>query len=146
MFNQKKQEKLAINNEKTKPSVEVLTFLGMGTEFKGKIIFQGTLRIDGLVEGEIEGNDTLTLGENGIVKGVCKVGKAVISGKFRGDLFVDEKIILKSNADVEGKIVTPSLIIEEGAHFNGTCRMVEPKSREVNKELENEESQEIVRV
>jgi cytoskeletal protein CcmA (bactofilin family) len=146
MFNQKKQEKVIINNEKSKPNVEVLTFLGMGTEYKGKIIFQGTLRIDGLVEGEIEGNDTLMLGEHGIVKGVCKVAKAVISGKFRGDLVANEKIILKSNADVEGKIVTPSLIIEEGAYFNGTCKMMEIKNSNMEKINESEELEEVVKV
>lgn len=146
MFNQKKQDKVTINNEKSKPSVEVLTFLGMGTEFKGKIIFQGTLRIDGIVEGEIEGNDTLMLGENGIIKGLCKVAKAVISGKFRGELFADEKIILKTNADVEGKIVTPSLVIEEGAHFNGTCKMTEIKKEDINKEIESEDTEVVVKV
>jgi cytoskeletal protein CcmA (bactofilin family) len=129
MFNTKKQEK-PINEEKPKTPVEVLTFLGVGTEFKGKIIFQGTLRIDGLVEGEIEGNDTLILGENGIVRGICKVGKAVISGKFKGELFAEEKVTLKNNADVEGKIVTPSIMIEEGALFNGTCKMSTMKSAE----------------
>jgi len=129
MFNTKKQEK-PINEEKPKTPVEVLTFLGVGTEFKGKIIFQGTLRIDGLVEGEIEGNDTLILGENGIVRGICKVGKAVISGKFKGEIFAEEKVTLKNNADVEGKIVTPSIMIEEGALFNGTCKMSTMKSAE----------------
>lgn len=146
MFNQKKQDKVVINNEKTKQSVEVLTFLGMGTEFKGKIIFQGTLRIDGIVEGEIEGNDTLMLGENGIIKGVCKVAKAVISGKFRGELFAEEKIILKSSADVEGKIVTPSLVIEDGAHFNGTCKMTETKKEDYNKEIETTDMEVILKV
>lgn len=123
MFNSKKNQEKLINDEKQKQSVEVLTFLGIGTEFKGKIIFQGTLRIDGYVEGEIEGNDSLIIGEHGIVKGICKVGKAIISGKFKGDLFAQEKIFMKANADVEGKIETPSLIIEEGAHFNGNCKM-----------------------
>ncbi len=145
MFNQKKQDKASINNEKPKQSVEVLTFLGMGTEFKGKIIFQGTLRIDGVVEGEVEGNDTLMLGENGIVKGVCRVAKAVISGKFRGELLANEKIILKNNADVEGKIFTPSLIIEEGAYFNGTCKMSEI-TKKVIEQNNTEELEEVVKV
>ena len=145
MFNQKKQDKVSINNEKPKQSVEVLTFLGMGTEFKGKIIFQGTLRIDGVVEGEVEGNDTLMLGENGIVKGVCRVAKAVISGKFRGELLANEKIILKNNADVEGKIFTPSLIIEEGAYFNGTCKMSEI-TKKVIEQNNTEELEEVVKV
>ena len=143
MFNQKKQDRVNINKKKPKQSGEVLTFLGMGTEFKGKIIFQGTLRIDGIVEGEIDGNDTLMLGENGIVKGVCKVAKAVISGKFRGELFANEKIILKNNADVEGKIVTPSLIIEEGAYFNGTCKMAEMVK---NVTEQSEDMDEVVKV
>lgn len=141
MFNNKKSEKIEIE-EKQKTPLEVLTFLGVGTEFKGKIIFQGTLRIDGFMEGEIEGSDTLVLGENGNIKGICRVGKAIISGKFKGDLFGEEKIILKNNADVEGKLVTPCIVIEEGATFNGSCKMgnaalTEPYTKEEQSSTEH---------
>ncbi len=131
MFQTKRQpveeEKIKANN------VDVLTFLGIGTEFKGKVVFQGTLRVDGMVDGEITGSDTLILGETGAITGVCKIAKAIISGRVRGEIYATEKIILKKNSDVNGKIVTPSLIIEEGSSFNGSCKM----GREFPKEEEH---------
>lgn len=120
MFQQKRQ---VVEEEKIKANIEVLTFLGVGTEFKGKIVFQGTLRVDGTVDGEIDGTDTIIVGETGTIVGLCKVGKIVVSGKIRGDIYASEQIVLKRGAEVHGKIVTPSLIIEEGASFNGSCKM-----------------------
>jgi len=120
MFQTKKQ---TLEEEKIKNNVEVLTFLGIGTEFKGKVVFQGTLRVDGIIEGEIDGSDTLILGETGSINGVCKVAKAILSGKVRGEVYASEKVVLKKNTDFNGKIVTPSLIVEEGASFNGSCKM-----------------------
>lgn len=109
--------------EKNKNSVEVLTFLGAGTEFRGNVLFKGTLRVDGLIDGEIEGTDTLILGEQGCINGICRVAKAILSGRFTGEIHAAEKVTLKNNADIEGKILTPILHIEEGALFNGTCKM-----------------------
>lgn len=136
MFQAKKQQ--VIEDAKIQGNVEVLTFLGVGTEFKGKVVFQGTLRVDGMVEGEIDGSDTLILGETGSITGVCKVGKAIFSGKIRGEVYASEKVILKKNSDFNGKIVTPSLIVEEGANFNGSCKMGRefPKEREYIEEHE----------
>lgn len=138
MFQAKKQN-MVVEEERLKTNVEVLTFLGIGTEFKGKVVFQGTLRVDGIVEGEIDGSDTLVLGETGAITGVCKIAKMIISGKVRGEIYSSEKVILKKNADVNGKIVTPSLIIEEGANFNGNCKM----GREFPKEKEYREEEEV---
>lgn len=121
MFQQKKQN--VMEEDKNKANIEVVTFLGVGTEFRGKVVFQGTLRIDGVVEGEVDGTDTLILGDTGFIKGVCKIGKMVVSGKVRGEVYASEKVVLKKNADVNAKIITPSLVIEEGATFNGTCKM-----------------------
>lgn len=136
MFQPKKQN--TVEEEKIKSNVEVLTFLGVGTEFKGKVVFQGTIRIDGVVEGEIDGTDTLVLGETGSITGLCKISKMIISGKVRGEIYASEKVILKKNADVNGKIVTPSLIIEEGANFNGNCKMGREFPRESEYKEEND--------
>lgn len=135
MFQQKKS---TIETETIKNNTEMNTFLGVGTEFKGKIIFQGKLRIDGFLEGEIEGMDTLILGEAASVNGVCKVGQLVVSGRLRGEIYAKEKVVLKKSADVQGKINTPSIVIEEGAHFNGTCKMGSdfPKEEELQEKTE----------
>lgn len=141
MFQQKIK---AVTEEKNKGSLEVLTFLGVGTEFKGKVIFQGTLRIDGKVEGEIDGNNTLLVGESGIVNGTIKAANILISGKVRGDLRAFEKITLKKGCEVKGTIFSKAIIIEEGAIFNGTCKMEEGVEREPIEEKEEEKA--IIRI
>lgn len=110
-------------NEEKKPNLEVLTFLGIGTEFKGKVVFQGTLRVDGKVEGEIDGDDTLLVGESGIINGIIKASNIQISGKVKGDIRAHEKLILKKGCEVKGTIFCKAIVVEEGAIFNGTCKM-----------------------
>ncbi|MCX7991950.1 MAG: polymer-forming cytoskeletal protein [Proteobacteria bacterium] len=120
MFQQRSSKNI---NEEKKTNLEVLTFLGIGTEFKGKVLFQGTLRIDGKVEGEIDGDDTLLVGESGVVNGTVKAGNIQISGKVKGDIRAGERLTLKKGCDVRGTIFSRTIVIEEGAVFNGTCRM-----------------------
>lgn len=108
---------------------DAMTFLGPGTEFIGKVLFNGTLRVDGAVEGEIEGKDALVIGDNGKVKGQCRVKSAIISGTFDGQIEASEKVILKNCANVFGKLSTHALVIEEGARFNGSCEMPDASKR-----------------
>lgn len=129
MFQQKVNKNI---NEEKKTNLEVLTFLGIGTEFKGKVVFQGTLRIDGKVEGEVDGDDTLLIGESGVVNGIIRASNIQISGKVKGDIRASEKLTLKKGCEVRGTILSKAIIVEEGAIFNGTCRMESDISTEKN--------------
>ncbi len=133
------QQKINRSNEEKKANIEVLTFLGIGTEFKGKVVFQGTLRVDGNVEGEIDGDDSLLVGESGVVNGSIRASSIQISGKVKGDIRAGEKLVLKKGCDVRGTIYSKSIIIEEGAIFNGTCRMGSIDFKEERKDTEEEE-------
>lgn len=133
------QQKINKSNEEKKANIEVLTFLGIGTEFKGKVVFQGTLRVDGKVEGEIDGDDTLLVGESGVVNGIIRASSIQISGKVKGDIKAGEKLVLKKGCDVRGTIYSKSIIVEEGAIFNGTCKMDSIDFKEERKATEEEE-------
>ncbi|MBI5787283.1 MAG: polymer-forming cytoskeletal protein [Candidatus Schekmanbacteria bacterium] len=102
---------------------DINAFLGEGTNFKGVLAFEGTVRIDGKLEGEITSEDTLVVGEHAIVNAEINVGTIVISGKISGDITAKIRVDIKSTGEVYGNIQTPILTIEEGVIFQGTCDM-----------------------
>jgi cytoskeletal protein CcmA (bactofilin family) len=108
------------------PSDEIIAFLGKGTEFKGVITYQGTVRIDGRVEGEIITEGTLIVGESAAIQAEVVAGTVVSSGKITGNVNAREKVQLLSPAVLDGSIKAPLLVIEEGVRFNGQCQMAAP--------------------
>ena len=113
----------------------VAAFIGHGVEFKGVIKYQGNVRIDGQLDGEVHANGTLYLGEQAILTGKI-VAQAVISkGHITGDITTQDKVQLLAPAVLDGSIVTPSLFMEEGVTFNGTLEM--PTSTAPTAELED---------
>ena len=118
---------------------EVKAFLGEGTEFKGVLSFDGTVRIDGTLEGEIYGEDLLIVGEPAIVKAEIEVGTAVVSGTVTGNIRARQRVELLAPSNVTGTISTPALVVASGATFNGTCEM---SSREDSKVVRLEKKKE----
>lgn len=97
--------------------------LDQGSEFEGKLTFQGTVRIDGTFKGEIFSKSHIVIGESGKVTGNAEIGSISISGHFNGNITAKEKVELHSSAVIEGDITTPSLVIEDGVKFNGKVNM-----------------------
>ena len=110
---------------------EMQAFLGEGTDFKGVLAFEGTVRIDGKLEGEIISNDTLIVGENAVINAEINVGSISISGKISGDIVAKERIDIHAKGEVYGNIQSPVLTIEEGVFFQGNCNMQKPGERQV---------------
>lgn len=102
---------------------ETLTFLGRGVNFKGVFSFDGTVRVDGRLEGEIHTKGTLMVGEQAVIKGTISAGTLISNGKINGIVTAHEKVQLLKSAVLVGEIHTPSLSVEEGAHIHGTCDM-----------------------
>ncbi len=102
---------------------DVKAFLGEGTEFKGVLSFEGTVRIDGSLEGEILGEDLLIVGEPAVVKAEIDVGTAVVSGNVIGNIRARHRVELLAPSSVTGTIRTPALVVAAGATFNGSCEM-----------------------
>ena len=106
---------------------EITAFLGKGTEFKGVLSFEGTIRVDGKIEGEIVSKDTLIGGDSSYLNGEVSVGTIILSGKVVGNINATQKVHLLAPANIQGNIKTPKLIIEEGVTFDGKCEMVGEK-------------------
>lgn len=98
-----------------------------GTEVKGDIIGKGDFRIDGKLEGNIETNGRVVVGQKGFVKGTIQCHNAEIEGRVEGNIKTKEQLMLKSTANIDGETVIGRLAIEPGAIFNGTCSM-QPES------------------
>jgi len=106
---------------------EITAFLGKGTEFKGVLSFEGTIRVDGKVDGEVISKDTLIASDGAFLQGEVSVGTIILSGKIVGNITAGQKVHLLAPAYVQGNIKTPKLIIEEGVTFDGKCEMAGEK-------------------
>lgn len=104
---------------------ELTAFLSNGTNFKGDLTFEGTVRIDGRFEGNINSKDSLVIGENAVVDAEIHVGRIIISGRVSGNISAVESVEINSKAKVHGniKLSGNQLVIHEGAVFSGGCEM-----------------------
>lgn len=96
--------------------------LGEGSEFEGKLKFEGTARVDGKFTGEIHSSGNLIVGERAEVEGDIIVGSCVIIGKLKGNITASTKLELHAPAIVSGNITAPVLVIQEGVTFDGKCQ------------------------
>lgn len=101
----------------------VTTLLGKGSEFEGKLSFEGTVRVDGKLTGEIFTDDVLIVGEGAEVNAEVTVGAIVVQGIVRGNITAKRSVEIHSPGRVKGNITTPSLFIEKGVFFDGHCQM-----------------------
>jgi len=101
----------------------VAAFIGHGVEFKGIITYQGNVRIDGQLDGEVHANGTLYLGEQAVLTGKITAQAVISKGHITGDITTQDKVQLLAPAVLDGSILTPSLFMEEGVTFNGTIEM-----------------------
>lgn len=102
---------------------EINAFLGAGTNYHGRLHFQGSVRIDGNFTGEVESEGTLVIGHDAVVEGTIKVGKLVLSGKLKGEVMSQGKVVLNKTAEMRGNIHTPVLVVDEGAVLEGKLTM-----------------------
>jgi cytoskeletal protein CcmA (bactofilin family) len=116
MFGKEKEDKKKVG--------EVAGFIGKGMAIEGKMSFEETVRVDGSFKGEISATGTLVVGDGGFIEGEVKAGSAIITGTVKGSLDAAVRVELRSPAKFFGEIKTPTLIIDEGVVFEGTCVMV----------------------
>lgn len=102
----------------------IKAFLGDGTEFEGLLSFEGTIRIDGMFNGEIRTTDCLIIGETATIKAEIKVGHLVVMGNLNGNVVATHKVEITSTGRVNGDLVSPRLMIQEGALLEGNISMM----------------------
>jgi cytoskeletal protein CcmA (bactofilin family) len=102
--------------------------LGRGSEFDGKLTFEGTVRIDGRFTGTIVTSDTLVVGEGAQVNAEISCGTIIVHGTITGNVKASVAVELHPPARVNGNVETPALTVLKGVAFNGQCKM-EPPAR-----------------
>jgi cytoskeletal protein CcmA (bactofilin family) len=102
---------------------EVHTLLGRGSEFEGKLTFEGQVRIDGKFSGQIFTKDTLVIGEGAKVMAEISAGTVVVNGVVEGNIKASQLIELHQPARVKGNLETPALQMDKGVLFEGSCKM-----------------------
>jgi cytoskeletal protein CcmA (bactofilin family) len=93
--------------------------LGSDVEIKGSLKFTGELTFEGKLEGEIQSDGTLNLGDSAVVTGNINVQSVVVRGKINGNINAKEKIDIKAKTELFGDIRAAKLMIEEGVTFVG---------------------------
>jgi cytoskeletal protein CcmA (bactofilin family) len=112
-------------------------FVGGGTTLSGEVVFKGMLRVDGHLTGRIGSEKgTLIVSSGGRVDADVEVATAKINGVVNGDIIASERLELGRTAEVHGNIQAPVLVIEQGAIFEGSCRM---KSKDAAQKTERAE-------
>jgi len=114
MFSRKKRTAL---------SDEVATIISQNTSVKGSVNTSSSLRIDWEFEGEVITTSDLIVGESARIKVTVAANNAVIAGTVAGNMTVVDNLELLSSAKVTGDIKVGSLIIDDGAVFEGNCEM-----------------------
>lgn len=102
---------------------DVHTLLGKGSEFEGKLSFEGQVRIDGKYSGQISTRDVLIVGEGAKVTAEISAGTVVIHGQVEGNIKATGLVELHPPARVKGSIETPALSVDKGVIFEGTSKM-----------------------
>lgn len=112
---------------------DVHTILGPESSFEGKLVFEGTVRIDGSFKGQINTDNILVVGQGARVEATVEVGSIVINGEVIGDVIAKELIEIHAPAKLRGNVTTPQIMIAKGVLFEGSCKMEEAQKGHGNK-------------
>jgi cytoskeletal protein CcmA (bactofilin family) len=104
---------------------DVHTILGPESTFEGKLVFEGTVRIDGNFKGQIKTDNILVIGQGARVEATMEVGSVVVNGEVIGDVTAKQLVEIHAPGKLRGNIVTPQLMIAKGVIFEGTCKMAD---------------------
>jgi cytoskeletal protein CcmA (bactofilin family) len=106
-------------------SDSVISIIGPGMTIVGDCETDGTIRVEGSVEGSIKAGKAVVIGKQGVVTGDISTQDAVISGRVEGTLIAASRLELQATCHIEGEIHTRRMQLEEGAVLNGSVHMGE---------------------
>lgn len=110
--------------KKEKKIASISTFLGSDSSMEGTLEFQGTIRLDGRVQGKISSNGgTLIIGEQAVIHADIIAGTIIVMGEVRGMINATERLEVYPPGRVNGDIQAPVILIEPGGILNGNCTM-----------------------
>lgn len=128
MFSSNTKDKKPVSSPMTLPMGNdkdgaATTVIAKGTTIEGKFMCVENVRLDGAIHGEVQVEKRFVMGDTSYVQGNIKARDAAIKGKIKGDVFVKEALHLMDTAVIEGNITARTMVVEEGARYNGTCKI-----------------------
>lgn len=105
-----------------------LSLISNETTIEGKLVTDGSLRIDGKVVGDVNAKAHVSVGLTGTVEGSITARNVAISGRMKGWIAAAEKLILEGKSIVRGDLKATKLVVDEGAVFDGHCVMSKPEA------------------
>ncbi|MCP4639142.1 MAG: polymer-forming cytoskeletal protein [bacterium] len=112
--------------KKNYSETKVASIIGQGTTVVGEIKSKGTVRIEGMLSGRVQCEDTVVVQESGRVKGDLVAGQVIISGEVEGNVFAHDRLEITAKGKLVGDITAPRVSIAEGVLFEGQCTMKPP--------------------
>lgn len=103
----------------------IISIVGPGMKVVGDCVTEGTLRIDGTVEGAIKAGKAVVIGKDALVIGDITTQDAVIGGRVQGRIMAESRLELQSSCVVEGEVYARRIKLEEGGQVFGTIQMGE---------------------
>ncbi len=100
------------------------TIIGRETQITGRLVAGGTIRVDGRVEGEIETDGDVVVGEPGKVAASIRARNVTIAGEVQGNIHAAGRLELVPSGKLYGDVEVAILAIEDGAIFKGMCEMI----------------------
>ncbi len=116
-------------SDKMKEGERLNTIIGQGTVLKGECSVNGTVRIDGIIDGSLKATGVAIMGKSGQVKGDLLADSAIVGGVVEGSVMAEGRLELQSGARVEGHVKAKKLVVEEGVFFQGSCNMEEKRAK-----------------
>jgi cytoskeletal protein CcmA (bactofilin family) len=103
--------------------------IGASIRIKGDVTGDENLIIQGQVEGtiKVQGHN-VTISKTGKVSANIEANQIIVEGELHGDMFGEEKVIIRETGNVHGNIVAPRVTLEDGAMFKGSIEM-EPRQK-----------------
>ena len=123
LFAQKTDDTTARTVRPKDAEAESCDYLGRGSRIQGKLRFEGSVRIVGIVEGEIEATETVIVDVGAEVKARISAAVVLVRGHVDAEVVAKERLEIGATGVVQGKITTAALVIQDGAVFEGTCAM-----------------------
>jgi cytoskeletal protein CcmA (bactofilin family) len=109
------------------PTENAISIVGPGMKVTGDVETDGTLRIEGIVQGTVRAGKAVVIGKDGVVNGDLLTQDAIIGGRVNGSVIAESRLELQTTCVVEGEIRARRIKLDEGGRVNGTVQIGEVK-------------------
>jgi cytoskeletal protein CcmA (bactofilin family) len=102
-----------------------LSIIAVGMTVRGDIDSNGTVKVEGTVDGNVFTRNQVLVAKGGVVRGDLEARECVVGGSVYGAIIATERVEVQPGATVHGDVTTRKIAIAEGASLNGLIRMSE---------------------